>query len=207
MSKKTSYLAVFLIFIVAFSSVATAASCKTTCNNVSITSFTVSPASGTAPLKVGFHTTLSGNCTKVVYEVISQKSGKTLAACTSSCARCKNGVCNCAFNFLSAGTYDAKATVYGVDGCCVNKTIKSAVTVKSPACVPKVGASISKKTVKFADKSGAVVKAWYWNFGDGKISREKNPVHTYKKAGTYRGCMSIKCNNVWKTQCFSVRVK
>ncbi len=40
-------------------------------------------------------------------------------------------------------------------------------------------------TVQFSDLSGGSVSGWSWDFGDGETSRDKNPVHTYSKTGTY----------------------
>jgi len=39
-------------------------------------------------------------------------------------------------------------------------------------------------TVQFTDKS-AYAATWSWDFGDGATSTDKNPIHTYLKAGTY----------------------
>ncbi len=37
----------------------------------------------------------------------------------------------------------------------------------------------------------AVGSSWEWNFGDGTTSTEKNPVHKYQKAGTYKVTLSV----------------
>jgi PKD repeat protein len=39
--------------------------------------------------------------------------------------------------------------------------------------------------VRFRDKSTGSPAEWKWCFGDGTSSKEKNPVHTYCKAGEY----------------------
>ncbi|MBE0534350.1 MAG: PKD domain-containing protein [Phycisphaerae bacterium] len=40
-------------------------------------------------------------------------------------------------------------------------------------------------TVKYHDQSSGDVDRWYWDFGDGETSRERNPVHTYRSPGRY----------------------
>jgi len=40
-------------------------------------------------------------------------------------------------------------------------------------------------TVNFTDTSDASPSKWYWDFGDGTNSTDKNPSHTYAYAGTY----------------------
>jgi PKD repeat protein len=40
-------------------------------------------------------------------------------------------------------------------------------------------------SVSFKDKSSSTPHEWYWEFGDGIISTEKNPSHTYMETGQY----------------------
>ncbi|HVR76134.1 MAG TPA: PKD domain-containing protein, partial [Planctomycetota bacterium] len=40
-------------------------------------------------------------------------------------------------------------------------------------------------TVDFADRSTGVFTSWRWTFGDGDVSTEQNPRHTYTEPGTY----------------------
>ncbi len=48
-------------------------------------------------------------------------------------------------------------------------------------------------TVYFYDLSTPVglIDNWWWNFGDGNVSYDQNPVHTYTIAGTYNVCLTI----------------
>jgi PKD repeat protein len=40
-------------------------------------------------------------------------------------------------------------------------------------------------TVQFTDTSGNSPNGWQWSFGDGTMSTEQNPYHTYTQGGTY----------------------
>lgn len=83
----------------------------------------------------------------------------------------------------------------------------STCALKAPcgACVPKIAGSVAGKKVSFKG-SGAGATAFSWNFGDKTISRSQNPVHTYKKAGTYKVCLSVKCGSGWLSTCKTVKV-
>jgi PKD repeat protein len=39
--------------------------------------------------------------------------------------------------------------------------------------------------VKFTDRTLGKTIRWYWDFGDGSVSFEQNPEHTYSKKGNY----------------------
>jgi hypothetical protein len=41
------------------------------------------------------------------------------------------------------------------------------------------------KPVQFRDRSANVPTAWAWQFGDGGVSTQQNPTHTYANTGTY----------------------
>lgn len=44
---------------------------------------------------------------------------------------------------------------------------------------------ISPLAVSFKDKSSSTPHEWYWEFGDGTVSTEKNPSYTYMEPGQY----------------------
>ncbi len=47
-------------------------------------------------------------------------------------------------------------------------------------------------SVTFQDLSTGKVSRWYWDFGDGHKSRERNPVHKYLNAGEYSVSLTAK---------------
>ncbi len=55
---------------------------------------------------------------------------------------------------------------------------------------PKKGNAPVKVT--FRDRSLRKPASWSWDFGDGTTSTEKNPVHTYTKAGTFTVNLTVK---------------
>jgi PKD repeat protein len=59
----------------------------------------------------------------------------------------------------------------------------------------KVGRRIgcNPLTVQFSDQSSGVTEpvTYYWDFGDGETSTEKNPVHVYREKGTYSVTHSV----------------
>jgi PKD repeat protein len=63
--------------------------------------------------------------------------------------------------------------------------------------------------VKFTDKSKGSPTSWSWNFGDKNTSTDKNPVHTYSKAGKYTVSLTVKnaagSNTVKKTNYITVK--
>ena len=46
-------------------------------------------------------------------------------------------------------------------------------------------------TVRFRDFSSGSPFLWYWDFGDGTTSTEKDPVHTYSEAGSYTTTLQV----------------
>ena len=49
------------------------------------------------------------------------------------------------------------------------------------------------ESVQFTDQSTGVPTGWSWDFGDGTISTQQNPTHTYYSAGVYN--VSLTANN------------
>ena len=46
-------------------------------------------------------------------------------------------------------------------------------------------------TVNFTDRSSGTIDSWSWDFGDGSISDEQNPVHTYVVPGNYTVSLTV----------------
>jgi TolB protein len=55
---------------------------------------------------------------------------------------------------------------------------------------------ISPLAVQFTDQSSGYPTSWTWNFGDGMISSEPNPVHVYAEAGVYT--VSLTAGNAYE---------
>ena len=49
---------------------------------------------------------------------------------------------------------------------------------------------INGNSVSFEDTSTAALE-WFWDFGDGNSTNQRNPSHTYANAGTYEVCLSV----------------
>jgi len=65
---------------------------------------------------------------------------------------------------------------------------------EGPPTASFMGSPISGKTphtVSFTDTSTGFPTSWQWTFGDGGISRERDPVHTYTVAGTYSVSLTV----------------
>jgi hypothetical protein len=44
---------------------------------------------------------------------------------------------------------------------------------------------MNRRKVEFIDLSDGEISSWKWDFGDGAVSEEQNPIHTYSQPGTY----------------------
>lgn len=65
-------------------------------------------------------------------------------------------------------------------------------------------------TIEFKDRSwdldGSIV-SWHWDFGDGSISTEQNPTHTFSEPGTYAVVLTVtddQGNTAAKSQTFTI---
>jgi PKD repeat protein len=66
----------------------------------------------------------------------------------------------------------------------------------------------SPLTIGFTDASKESPTAWKWSFGDGTYSTDRNPRHTYSKAGTYSVTLTASnaAGNVTKTRTNYIKV-
>nr|WP_269430193.1 PKD domain-containing protein [Methanosarcina siciliae] len=61
--------------------------------------------------------------------------------------------------------------------------------------------------VSFTDTSTGTPNAWYWDFGDGEISNEQNPAHTYLSAGNHTACLTVSNANSTDSKLATISLK
>ena len=70
----------------------------------------------------------------------------------------------------------------------------SAPTQPNSAPVASFGATCSGLACAFQDRSADAdgqISAWAWDFGDGSVSSERNPTHSYSSSGSYRVTLRV----------------
>jgi len=89
--------------------------------------------------------------------------------------------------YASAGDYTVSLRIANAWG--ENTTVKNDYIHVGTLPVANFSASVTAGTapltVRFTDTSTGEVTAWSWEFGDGAVSTEQNPIHTYTTAGVY----------------------
>lgn len=156
--------------------------------------FTAAPRTGTAPLTVGFTSTVT----------------PTVPAVTSWAWRFGDGGTSDqpqpVYTYTTAGLYTVTLTIVTAAGT-ETKTHAAYIAVNVPpppvaafSATPTSGAA--PLTVQFTDQSAADVTAWAWHFGDGAVSSSRHPSHTYTAAGVYTVTLTVTSpgGSVTKTQ-------
>jgi PKD repeat protein len=131
--------------------------------------FTYNVNQGCAPLEVQFqNTSSSANSIFWTFE------GGIPSFSTSN---------NPVVTYTLGGEYDVQLIAYSSTG---NDTLyqESLISVDGGPLV-NFNYSINGPTVNFTSLCSAEANEFFWDFGDGIISEEKNPVHTYTSNGNY----------------------
>ncbi len=102
--------------------------------------------------------------------------------------------------YFNPGTYNIKLVVTNASG--ADSIVKTKYIVVNAPPVPVFGASDTAGCfplkVQFTDSSSAgsgVISQWQWDFGDGTLSNDQNPAHTYTNSGIYTVILRIVNSN------------
>ncbi len=139
-----------------------------------VANFTGTPTIGTLPLTVQFNDTSTNSPLSWVWDF----GDGTFAG---------PGIKNPVHTYNKVGSFNVSLTVVNSGGSS-SLTRPAYITVtRSPfadfTASPTSG--ISPLLVRFTDQSTGKPFLYYWTFGDGLASTDKNPVHVYQKPGNY----------------------
>ena len=139
-----------------------------------VAGFSQNVASGRAPLNVQFTDQSTGNITSWVWNF----SDGTISTERSP-----------SHTFTTVGTYNVFLTVSGSGGASI---ARRQVVVESPTIPPPnalfvytPSSGVAPLNVQFTNQSTGNITLYSWNFGDGTLSDQVNPTHTFAFPGTY----------------------
>jgi len=139
--------------------------------------FAASPTSGSPPLTVRFTDLSTGTITSWHWN---------FGDGTSSSAQ------NSSHTYIDPGTYTVTLLVIGPAGR-NSKTIHGYIQVGTSLAADFQCPSTAYVGlgVLFRDLSTGDITSWLWNFGDGSISTDQNPVHTFSGEGIYEMMLTV----------------
>jgi PKD repeat protein len=148
-----------------------------------VADFTADPVSGAPPLAVAFKEQCGGSTPRTYKWDFGDGGSSDLANPTHTYAA--NGVYSVTLTITNA---------YGTD----SETKREYVRVGMGPVADFTGLPQSGTlplAVSYQDMCTGNPTAWKWDFGDGGRSTERNPAHTYTKAGTYG--VTLTCSNAF----------
>ncbi len=107
------------------------------------------------------------------------------------------------YTFPTPGTYEVCLTVGNI---CGNTTTCTNVTVSCTAPQAAFSTTTNELEAAFTDLSTENPTSWQWDFGDGTISSEASPAHTYALPGNYTVCLTASSICGTTTSCQEVIV-
>ncbi len=143
-----------------------------------VANFSATPTSGKVPLTVAFTDTSTGTPTKWFWNFGDGS---------------KSFLQNPKHKYSKAGNYTVNLTVKNAKGSNAVTKTDYIVVVSKPAAAFSASPTSGKAplTVAFTDQSLGNPMKWKWSFGDGAISREKNPEHQYSQEGKYKITLTV----------------
>ena len=111
-----------------------------------------------------------------------------------------SGLQNPAHAYLEPGSYEVCLTIIHNDTAfhCTDSVCKIVIIPDSLNCEAAYTYDIDDDNplkVHFNDQSTGNITDWEWNFGDGHISTEQNPVHVFNDDGEYLVCLKVENND------------
>jgi len=112
-----------------------------------------------------------------------------------------------------AGQYYVTLTIFDSLSMCFDEVSKWIYVTDSISCEADFTVELdtlnnTPRVYLFEDNSTGNPEYWLWEFGDGQLSFEQNPVHTYEESGTYLVCLTVSSEdgggNCFDTTCQTI---
>lgn len=164
--------------------------------NVTINDFSSNVTNGSVTLYTRFTGNVTGNVTNWYWVF---KNVETDATTYSSAPLTTH------HNFKKPGVYNVTLSVWGPEGSDILTKVAYVTANNNNLSLPVAEFSASPTfgsaplEVAFTDNSTGAT-SWYWNFGDGNTSKERNPTHNYSVAGDYTTLLIVKNKSGWSTK-------
>jgi len=94
--------------------------------------------------------------------------------------------------YESNGLYEVRLSIRDTISRCSDQ-YSEYIQVGTIECFAEFGYNVNEatSTVKFSDNSSDNVMTWFWSFGDGNYSTDKDPEHQYRQAGLYHASLTV----------------
>ncbi len=108
-------------------------------------------------------------------------------------------------NYAAPGNYQVTLYIYDSTINCSDSIMKNVQVPDSAggchAMFNYMHDTANSMNIYFYDQStGNNIASWFWNFGDGTSSSQRNPVHLYVQPNAYHVCLTIRSND---STCYS----
>jgi PKD repeat protein len=148
-------------------------------NNPPLPEFVANTTSGVTPLSVKF-TDTSLNGPTSWFWTFGDGNTSTLQ--------------NPVYIYLTAGVYTVNLTASnsaGTASIAKNNYISAVQSAPVAEFEANITQGMAPLVVGFTDKSSNIPTSWFWTFGDGNTSAERDPVHTYTTEGSYTVTLNV----------------
>jgi gliding motility-associated-like protein len=107
---------------------------------------------------------------------------------------------NPSYTYSDTGSYSVTLIIENVNGCIDTLLMDDFIQVGQKSTLnfsPLDAVGCHPYMLDFYDSSSVYSNQWYWNFGDGGTSVEKNPIHTYRDTGYFDVTFAAAFNGCW----------
>lgn len=112
---------------------------------------------------------------------------------------------NPAHIYGDTGYFDIKLRVSS-NGCVREISIPNFINIKGPVATFLDSSSCGSPLVRRFTDSSIEAKSWFWDFGDGTTSTEREPVHTFPRPGIFTVSLTVKNDTCENTATRQLRI-